>query len=319
MERQCSQPPAPRHVPVMLPQVLQCLQPRPGGLYVDGTLGEGGHALGILEASAPDGALVGIDRDLKALKIARERLAPFGDRVTLVHGDFRDLDDILEKLGVGPPSGILLDLGVSSLQLDDATRGFSFRQDGPLDMRMDTTSPTTAADIVARMSERDLRALLLRFGEAGRAGAIARAIVRERARRPITTTAHLAETIVSAVPPKYRRGKVHPATRTFMALRTVVNDELTSLDAALAKGALLLSPGGRICVLSYHSLEHRAVRGALRELAKRCRCPQDLAECRCGGRQEVVMLTPKGLAPSAEEIVANPRSRSARLWCAERV
>ncbi len=303
----------------MLTEVLRLLQPRTRGLYVDGTVGEGGHAIGLLEASAPEGMLIGVDRDPYALDVAKRRLAGFGDRVTLVHGDFRDLPSILEDLKAPHPDGILLDLGVSSLQLGTADRGFSFQQDGPLDMRMDPTSGPTAAEVLARMSEAEIRRLLIRFGEGRRAGFIARAIVRERARRPITTTGQLARVVENAVPPRHRRGKVHPATRLFMALRVTVNDELHSLDTAIEDATLLLVPRGRICILTYHSLEHRTVRQSLRRLVKTCRCPPDVPQCRCSGRQEAEILTPKALRPTLQEVAENPRCRSAQLWCAQRV
>jgi len=286
---------------------------------VDGTVGEGGHALGLLEASAPAGRVIGIDRDPYALSVAKQRLARFGQRVNLVHGDFRDLPSILEELQVPRPDGILLDLGVSSLQLGTPYRGFSFQEDGPLDMRMDPTSGPTAAEVLARMSEAEIRRLLIQFGEGRRASFIARAIVRERARQPIDTTGQLARIIENAVPPRYRRGKIHPATRTFMALRVTVNDELRSLATAIENATLLLVPGGRICILTYHSLEHRTARQSLRRLVKTCRCPPDIPECRCSGRQETKILTRKALRPTPQEVAENPRCRSAQLWCAERV
>jgi len=281
----------------MLTEVLKLLRPRTGGLYVDGTVGEGGHALGLLEASAPAGRVIGIDRDPYALSVAKQRLARFGPR----------------------PDGILLDLGVSSLQLGTPYRGFSFQEDGPLDMRMDPTSGPTAAEVLARMSEAEIRRLLIQFGEGRRASFIARAIVRERARQPIDTTGQLARIIENAVPPRYRRGKIHPATRTFMALRVTVNDELRSLATAIENATLLLVPGGRICILTYHSLEHRTARQSLRRLVKTCRCPPDIPECRCSGRQEAKILTRKALRPTPQEVAENPRCRSAQLWCAERV
>lgn len=303
----------------MLTEVLELLRPSSRGLYVDGTVGEGGHAIGLLEASAPDGRLIGLDRDPYALDVAKQRLAGFGNRVTLVHGDFRDLPSILEDLKAPHPDGVLLDLGVSSLQLATPDRGFSFQEDGPLDMRMDPTSGLTAAEVLSRMSEAEIRRLLIRFGEGHRADFIARAIVRERARRPIDTTGQLARIIENAVPPRYRRGKIHPATRVFMALRVTVNEELHSLDTAIENATLLLVPRGRICILTYHSLEHRTVRRSLRRLEKACRCPPDVPECRCSGRQEAKIVTRRALRPTPQEVAENPRCRSAQLWCAERV
>jgi 16S rRNA (cytosine1402-N4)-methyltransferase len=305
------------HRPVLLGEVLAALGCRPGARAIDGTIGAGGHAEAILEAIGPDGLLFGLDRDPAALAIAAARLAPFGDRVVLRRGDHRNLPEILEPLGAFPADAILLDLGLSSMQLDDPGRGFSFMRDGPLDMRMDPALPKTAADLVNRLDEKALATLFTRFGEEPRARHLARVLVRARAAEPFTTTVRLGEAIAAALPGPPRG--THPATRAFQALRIAVNDEIGYLPALLEACALRLAPGGRLAVIAFHSLEDRAVKETFRSLSHRCICPRDLPRCGCG-RPDLVRLVTKGAGrPGVEETRNNPRSRSARLRAVERL
>ena len=281
------------HVPVLLEETLELLAVRSGGLWVDGTLGLGGHAEAVLRATAPDGRLVGFDRDPEALERARARLLPFGARVRLEHADYREIP---ERLGDERASGILLDLGVSSLQLDDAERGFSFQREGPLDMRMDRSRRGTASELVNRMRESELADLIHELGEEPFSRRIARAIVRAREQAPIETTTRLAE-IVRRAAPRSRRPGFHPATRTFQALRIRVNRELEGLGEAIERAASCLRSGGRIVVIAFHSLEDRAAKHAFRALAGR----------------GFSLLTRKPLRPGEAELRKNPRARSARL------
>jgi 16S rRNA (cytosine1402-N4)-methyltransferase len=281
------------HVPVLLAETLELLGVRPGGLWVDGTVGTGGHAEAVLRATAPAGRLRGFDRDSEALERARARLLPFGDRVRLEHADYRE---IKERLAGEAADGILLDLGVSSLQLDDAERGFSFQREGPLDMRMDRSERGSASELVNRMRESDLADLIHEFGEEPYSRRIARAIARAREKAPIATTTELAE-IVRRAAPKSRRPGFHPATRTFQALRIRTNRELDGLEPALERAAECLRPAGRMAVIAFHSLEDRAAKQAFRTLATR------------GFR----ILTRKPLRPGESETRDNPRARSARL------
>jgi 16S rRNA (cytosine1402-N4)-methyltransferase len=301
------------HVPVLYEEVLAWLQPRSGGWYVDATLGAGGHATGILIASHPDGRLLGLDADPGALSFASTVLEPFGHRVILQTANFRQLGAVAVALGIGEVDGILMDLGLSSRQLDDAERGFSFSQDGPLDMRMDRDRGQSAADLVNRLSETDLSDLLWRYGEERRARRIARAIT---AARPLTTTGQLADLVARTVG---RREKIHPATRTFQALRIAVNDELEALSQALPQAHDLLRPGGRLAVIAFHSLEDRLVKHFYRQEATDCLCPPELPVCMCQHRATLRVLTSKPVRPTAGEIARNPRSRSARLRIAERL
>jgi 16S rRNA (cytosine1402-N4)-methyltransferase len=301
------------HVPVMAAEVVEWLRPRPGALLVDATVGLGGHAAALL-AAAPDSELVGLDRDPAALTLARDRLEPYAGRLVLQRAHFADLGSVLAGLGRQGADAVLLDLGVSSLQLDDPSRGFSFSADGPLDMRMDPASPLSAAEIVNTWSERDLARIIANYGEEPRARTAARAIVRAR---PIETTGALAH-VVSRVVGRGRPG-LHPATRTFQAIRIAVNDELGALDRFLAEGWRLLLPGGRLAVLAYHSLEDRRVKDAFRRWAAACVCPSGTPQCVCGWSAKVRLLTRRPLRPSAGEIVRNPRARSARLRVVERL
>ncbi|MGQ9540674.1 MAG: 16S rRNA (cytosine(1402)-N(4))-methyltransferase RsmH [Armatimonadota bacterium] len=305
------------HTPVMVREVMQLLRPQPGEVFVDATVGLGGHAVEIASALAPRGWLIGIDRDARALDIAARRLSHFSGavRVTLVHADFRELPQILSVRGVETVDGILYDLGVSSMQLDSMERGFSFRFDAPLDMRMDTSQPgITAADIVNRWSESDLRQIIAEYGEEPAAARIARAIVQNR---PVLTTQQLASIVARAVGRRSKR--IHQATRTFQALRIAVNRELEGLEDAIEQAIRCLRPGGRIVVLTYHSLEARAVKRAFQKLSGRCICPPHLPNCRCGAERLIVLLTPHALKPDAEEVARNPRSRSAQCRAAERL
>jgi 16S rRNA (cytosine1402-N4)-methyltransferase len=305
------------HTPVMLHEVLQLLRPQPGEVFVDATVGLGGHSVEIAPRLVPGGWLIGIDRDPSALQIAARRLEQFSGaiRVTLVHADFRELPRILGERGLEGVNGILYDLGVSSMQLDNAERGFSFRYDAPLDMRMDSSQEgITAADIVNRWSEADLRRLIQEYGEEPAAARIARAIVQNR---PVFSTQQLATLVAKAA--GRRRGHIHPATRTFQALRIAVNRELDGLQEAIEQAVRCLLPGGRIVVLTYHSLEARAVKQAFQRLSGKCLCPASVPECRCGAERLIRLLTPHALKPDAEEVALNPRSRSAQCRAAERV
>lgn len=290
---------------------------RPGGRWVDATVGAGGHAEEILRLTTPDGWLLGCDRDADALAAAGRRLRPYAGRVVLRHTDFRRIPSILDGLGAVPVDGILVDLGVSSLQLDDPERGFSFRRDGPLDMRMDRSAPTTAADLVNSLLEGEIASILSRYGEEPAARRIARAIGRERRRAPITSTGRLASIVSRAA--GRRRPRIHPATRAFQALRVAVNDEITGLDRFLEESAWRLRAGGRIVVISFHSLEDRIVKRTLQSLADRCLCPRDLPLCGCGRPNLVRVLSRRAARPAPRETAANPRARSARLRAAERL
>ncbi|MEW6543500.1 MAG: 16S rRNA (cytosine(1402)-N(4))-methyltransferase RsmH [Nitrospirota bacterium] len=293
------------HVPVLAEEVVHWLACRPGGRYLDCTVGYGGHAARILELSAPDGILVGVDRDQEALRSARERLAPFGERARLVHGNFRELAAHLRSAGVPEVDGVIFDLGVSSVQLDRPERGFSFQADGPLDMRMDQAGGPTAAQLIRDLSEPELADLIYQYGEERYARRIARAIVRARAVRPIETTLQLASVIRGAVPPVYRHGRLHCATRTFQALRIAVNRELDVLEEAIRGAAAALAPGGRLCVISFHSLEDRIAKQTFRALSH-------------GPEARLSVLTKKPVTPSDSECRDNPRARSAKLRVVER-
>lgn len=306
------------HEPVMCGEVLESLACRPGGVYVDGTVGGGGHAQGILERIAPDGLLIGIDRDRDALTASERRLQPFGRQKILVRGNFARIGQLLADLHIDKVDGILLDLGVSSHQLDAGDRGFSFALDAPLDMRMDQDSRFSAGDLVNQCSERELRKIIKDYGEEPMAGRIARAILTKRTAVPIRTTKELADVVRRAVPASCRRRRIHPATRTFQAIRIAVNDELSNLRAAISSGAELLRPGGRFSIISFHSLEDRIVKEAFRAAERGCTCPPDLPVCHCKEEPKLKVITKRPVRPGAEEIDSNPRARSARLRTAER-
>lgn len=308
-----------RHVSVLPGEVLELLAPRPGGIYLDGTVGGGGHARLVLEASSPDGRLIGFDRDPAALAAAAALLAPFGERVTLCRGNFAEIDEQLAALGINQVDGILLDLGVSSHQLDTPERGFSFREDGPLDMRMDPAQPASAADLLARADTEELKRIFREYGEERWAGRIAREIVRVRGETPLVTTRQLAELVCRAVPGGYVPQRIHPATRVFQSLRIAVNGELDALAVGLAAAMRSLRPGGRLVVISFHSLEDRLVKQGFRAAANPCSCPPRLPVCACGRAAEIRILTPRGVRPAEAEIIANPRSRSAVLRAIEKL
>jgi 16S rRNA (cytosine1402-N4)-methyltransferase len=307
------------HTPVLLAESLRLLAPRPGSTLVDGTLGAGGHAEALLEAVGPAGRVYGIDRDAVARATAERRLARFGAAFVCLAGRHESLALLLREAGIERVDGLLFDLGVSSMQLDEAERGFSFRADGPLDMRMDRTAQPSAAELVASISEKELGRLLRTRGEERRAAAIARAIVRERERAPLTRTRQLAEIIERVAGPAARAERLHPATRTFQALRIAVNHEIEGLAELIEQATALLVPGGRLAIISYHSLEDRVVKQTFRALASRCTCPPRLPVCACGRQDLLKVLTPRPVRPGEAEIAANPRARSARLRAAERL
>lgn len=293
------------HRPVMLEEVLAWLKPRAGGLYLDGTVGAGGHSRAILEAGGPDGRIIGLDRDAAAVASARETLAPFGDRAVIMQADYKDAAGVVRDVTARGLDGALLDLGLSSMQVDQAARGFSFMAEGPLDMRMDQRESRTAADLVNRLPEPELTRILFEYGEERYARRIARAIIRRRERDPILTTLALVDVIRATVPPPYLHGRLHFATRTFQALRIAVNRELEDLGSALRLVAGLLRPGGRLVVLSFHSLEDRIVKHTFRALAG-------------GADAAFAVLTKRPLTPSEGECAENPRARSAKLRVLER-
>jgi 16S rRNA (cytosine1402-N4)-methyltransferase len=307
------------HTPVMLEKVLQSLRCKPGGIYVDGTLGGGGHARAILENTAPDGLLIGIDRDDDALLESEKRLQPFGQRKILIKGNFADIGEILTNLNIRKVDGILLDLGVSSHQLDTADRGFSFSLDAPLDMRMDQSSRYSAYDLVNLSPEKELRQVIRDYGEEPMAGRIARAISAKRASAPIRTTIELADVVCRAVRRQGVRKKVHPATRTFQAIRIAVNQELSNLPTAIDAGIDQLGQGGRFSIISFHSLEDRIVKETFRSWEGRCQCPPGMPVCQCQREAKLRVLTRKPLRPEADESETNPRVRSARLRTAEKI
>ena len=301
------------HRPVLLAESVGYLAPEGGGLFVDATLGLGGHSEALLVAS-PDARVLGIDRDPEALAFASARLAGFGERFSAVHANFKEIAEVLERAGVGEVSGVLADLGVSSLQFDAAERGFSFRQDAPLDMRMDARGgEETAAELLARLPEEEIARIIFEYGEERKSRKIARWIVERREEgRPIETTAVLAELVARAVGYK-RTDRIHPATRTFQALRIAVNHELEGLEAFLETSVDLLQSSGRLAVISFHSLEDRIVKRTLRRLAGKCECDRRLPVCACGARRAVEILTRRPVTPAAAELDENPRARSAKL------
>ena len=314
-----------QHVSVMLDEVMAFLQPRSGGLYIDGTIGGGGHTSTILERSAPDGRVLGIDTDSQALARVGERLAKFVEngRLILAHGNFTDLTHIAQQTGFISVQGVLLDLGFSSDQMDNAERGFAFSADGPLDMRLAQSLPLSAADLVNETSEQELADIIWRYGEETRSRQIARRIVQERSKGAITRTSQLARVAAAGVP--HKPGAIHPATRTFQALRISVNKELESLEAVLPQIVDRLSThrmeengaAGRMVVIAFHSLEDRIVKDYLRREATDCICPPRIPVCVCGHKARLRILTPKPAVPGEQEILHNPRSRSAKLRAAE--
>ena len=308
------------HLPVLVEEVMSTLAPVPGSLQIDATVGGGGHTERILEATDPDGRLLGLDADGAAIARVGRRLSRFGDRVVLRQANFRELGDVAPKAGFGAVDGLLFDLGLSSFQLADTERGFGFRAGGPLDMRFDTTRGVPASELIATLDVDELTALFRRYGEEPFAPRIARAVVEARRTAPLDTAEELAAVVERAAPrtaPGRRR--VHPATRVFQALRIAVNEELDALQAGLASAVELLRPGGRLVVLSYHSLEDRIVKRFLQTERRGCVCPPELPVCVCGRNPRLRLVTRKPVTPTPEETAINPRARSARLRAAERL
>ena len=301
------------HRPVLLEETLIYLVPERGGLFVDCTVGLGGHSEAILKSS-PDTRILGLDLDPAALEYSRQRLAPFGTRFRAVQANFRQIESVLREAGERDPSGILVDLGVSSLQFDSPERGFSFRFDAPLDMRMDPASGATAADLLQQLPEAEIARIIFEFGEERHSRRIARRIVERREQgQPVTTTAELAELVRHAVGGGRKRQQIHPATRTFQALRIAVNNELERLGEFIETAVDLLAPDGRFVAISFHSLEDRIVKRELRRLSGHCECPPRLPVCSCGARKTVEILTRRPVVPGDKELDENPRARSAKL------
>jgi len=307
------------HIPVMLEECLAGLALRPGGTYVDCTLGGGGHSRAISRAIGPGGLLIGVDRDEAAIQAAIADNDNWVSSTMFFHGNYDCLTEFLSQAGVDGVDGVLFDLGVSSHQLDTGERGFSYHQDAPLDMRMDRRISTTAADLVNNLDHRQLSKIIWQLGEERWADRIARFIVEQRAKHPITTTGQLVEVIKAAVPAGARREGPHPARRTFQALRIAINDELGSLERGLRQAVKHTRPGGRICVISFHSLEDRLIKQTFRSMAGHCTCPADFPQCVCSPVCLIRVVTSKPVLPSREEIENNPRARSAKLRIAERV
>ena len=305
------------HKPVLLAPCIEALRIRPDGVYVDGTLGRAGHSMEIARRLTT-GRLICIDRDMAAIDAAKERLAPYLDRVTLVHSNFSELGGVLRQAGVAGADGMLFDLGVSSPQLDDGARGFSYMQDAPLDMRMDTSAPLTAYEVVNTWSGEELRRILYEYGEERYAPAIAKAIVRARETAPVQTTLELVEIIKGAMPPAALREKQHPAKRSFQAIRIAVNGELDALPPMLTAAVEGLNPGGRLAVITFHSLEDRIVKQTLRDLSRGCTCPPEFPVCVCGNKPKVRLVTRKPIVADQAELADNPRARSAKLRVAEK-
>jgi 16S rRNA (cytosine1402-N4)-methyltransferase len=306
------------HYSVMLKECIESLNIKPGGIYVDATLGMGGHSYEIASRLS-GGRLIAIDRDSKALERSGERLKPFMDRVSLVHGNFRDMEAVLDGLGIDKVDGMLFDLGVSSPQLDESERGFSYMADAPLDMRMDRDDPITASDIVNSWPKDKIKRILYDFGEERYAPRIAEEITRYRQNKKIETTLELVGIIKSAMPASALREKQHPAKRSFQALRIAVNDELEAISQVLSTAADRLNTGGRLAVISFHSLEDRIVKNAIASRENGCTCPRDFPVCVCGFEQTLKSVKRRPILPEADEISVNPRSRSAKLRVAERV
>ncbi len=309
-----------RHVSAMLKEAVACLSCRPGGTYIDGTLGGAGHARAICQQIMPDGLLVGIDQDADAIANARRVLEPFADNIRLFHGNFVHLPEYLSQLRIKTVDGILLDIGLSQYQLETSGRGFSFNKDEPLDMRMDVRTEIRAADLVNQLEEKALVLIFREYGEERWSKRIARTIVRQREQEKIRTSRQLAELVVSAIPGHAAaKQKIHPATRIFQALRIAVNQELDRLSTFLESAADFLAPKGRLCILSFHSLEDRIVKHKFKALATGCDCPPDLPMCVCGKQPQVRLVTHKVLRPTQEEIDHNPMARSTRMRAVEKI
>lgn len=308
-----------QHTPVLLGEVLSFLSPERGGTFVDGTLGGGGHAEAVLGRLPEDGRLIGIDRDWDAVRAAEQRLSCYGDRFRALHGNFFDMKALLEGADVLGINGILLDLGVSSHQLDTPERGFSYKTEAPLDMRMDAGAPLSAYDVVNGYSESELARVLWEYGEERFSRRIAGRILRARAEQPVRTTTELASIVKEAIPAKFRNEQQHPARRTFQAVRIEVNGELKGLDRAVEDACDLLQKGGRLCIITFHSLEDRIVKQAFRRFENPCTCPPSAPVCVCGKVPKAKILTKKPLTATAREAEQNPRSTSAKLRCMEKI
>ena len=306
------------HRPVLLDECIEGLNIKPDGIYVDGTLGRAGHSAQIAQRLTT-GRLYCIDRDIAAIGSARERLGPWMDRVELIHGNFTDLERLLTQAEVPPADGMLFDLGVSSPQLDDPARGFSYMHDAPLDMRMDQREPLTARTVVNEWPQEELRRILYQYGEERYAPAIAGAIVRVRGQAPIETTFQLVDVIRSAMPAQALREKQHPAKRTFQAIRIAVNDELTAAERVISQAVPLLAKGGRLCIITFHSLEDRIVKSGYAGFVKGCTCPPDFPVCVCGKTPSLKLVNRKPILPGETELEENPRARSAKLRIAEKL
>ena len=308
-----------QHKSVLLQECIDALNIRPDGIYLDGTLGGAGHSSQIARRLTEGGRLIGVDRDRTALAAAKERLAPYADRVTLVHSNFAEIDAILDSLGIPAVDGMLFDLGVSSPQLDDASRGFSYRADAPLDMRMDKDDVLTAGEVVNTWPQGELRRILYDYGEERYAPQIAAAICRAREKAPVETTLELVDIIRSAMPAQALREKQHPAKRSFQAIRIAVNDELGAVSRMMQAAVGRLNPGGRLAVITFHSLEDRIVKSEMQQAARGCTCPPEFPVCVCGKKPLVKLVTRKPIVSGPAELEENPRARSAKLRVAEKL
>lgn len=308
-----------QHKSVLLQECIDALNIRPDGIYLDGTLGGAGHSSQIARRLTEGGRLIGVDRDRTALAAAKERLAPYADRVTLVHSNFAEIDAILDSLGIPAVNGMLFDLGVSSPQLDDASRGFSYMADAPLDMRMDKDDALTAGEVVNTWPQGELRRILYDYGEERYAPQIAAAICRAREKAPVETTLELVDIIRSAMPAQALREKQHPAKRSFQAIRIAVNDELGAVSRMMQAAVGRLNPGGRLAVITFHSLEDRIVKSEMQQAARGCTCPPEFPVCVCGKKPLVKLITRKPIVSGPAELEENPRARSAKLRVAEKL
>ena len=308
-----------QHKSVLLQECIDALNIRPDGIYLDGTLGGAGHSSQIARRLTEGGRLIGVDRDRTALAAAKERLAPYADRVTLVHSNFAEIDAILDSLGIPAVDGMLFDLGVSSPQLDDASRGFSYMADAPLDMRMDMDDALTAGEVVNTWPQGELRRILYDYGEERYAPQIAAAICRAREKAPVETTLELVDIIRSAMPAQALREKQHPAKRSFQAIRIAVNDELGAVSRMMQAAVGRLNPGGRLAVITFHSLEDRIVKSEMQQAARGCTCPPEFPVCVCGKKPLVKLVTRKPIVSGPAELEGNPRARSAKLRVAEKL
>ena len=308
-----------QHKSVLLQECIDALNIRPDGIYLDGTLGGAGHSSQIARRLTEGGRLIGVDRDRTALAAAKERLAPYADRVTLVHSNFAEIDAILDSLGIPAVDGMLFDLGVSSPQLDDASRGFSYMADAPLDMRMDKDDVLTAGEVVNTWPQGELRRILYDYGEERYAPPIAAAICRAREKAPVETTLELVDIIRSAMPAQALREKQHPAKRSFQAIRIAVNDELGAVSRMMQAAVGRLNPGGRLAVITFHSLEDRIVKSEMQQAARGCTCPPEFPVCVCGKKPLVKLVTRKPIVSGPAELEENPRARSAKLRVAEKL